>query len=301
MDSNHKQKADFNPFLSDWIKSATKIWESAAKLHPPQEGTGHTAEATGEGPKGHSQKSWDGSFKAWQALSSAMGDPTFWSALLKGTNTMPEMFIKIANSGWESFLQLQQQWMEKAAPAGEQSQAYSFDQIDKNLFKSWSDVYENELRQYFKVPQLGLLRFHQEKLNRATDQFNRMTADVGAFMHLFSLPIEKSLTVMQTELSQMADEGRLPENPKDYYNMWIKILEGHYMTLFKSPDYVLALGKTIETLSEFMAVRQEVIEDLLQSVPVPTQREVDDLYQEIYALKKRIMKMEQRQRTSEKR
>jgi hypothetical protein len=135
-------------------------------------------------------------------------------------------------------------------------------------------------------------------LNQATDQFNRMTTEVGAFMHLFALPIEKSLTVMQTQLSQMADEGKLPENPKDYYNMWIKILEGHYMTLFKSPDYVQALGKTIETLSEFMAVRQEVIEDLLQTVPVPTQREVDELYKEIYALKKRIAKMERRQRTS---
>jgi len=299
MDSSHKQNADFNPFLSEWIKSATQIWESAAKLYPSPEDTAPADETTSDDPKGRTQKSWDGSFKVWQALSSAMGDPTFWGALLKGTNTMPEMFIKIANSGWESFLQMQQQWLEKAAPTGKKSQAYSFDHIDKDLFKIWSDVYENELRQYFNVPQLGLLRFHQEKLNRATDEFNRMTADVGAFMHLFSLPIEKSLTVMQTQLSQMADEGRLPENPKDYYNMWIKILEGHYMTLFKSPDYVQALGKTIETLSEFMAVRQEVIEDLLQSVPVPTQREVDDLYQEIYALKKRITMMERQQRTRE--
>jgi len=298
MDSSHKHKPDFNPFLSEWIKSAAQIWESAAKLDPSQKGASPAAKATRGGQKGHSRESWDVSFKVWQALSSAMGDPTFWGALLRGTNTMPEMFIKIANSGWESFLQLQKKWLEKAAPAGEKSQAYSFDQIDKDLFKIWSEVYESELRQYFNVPQLGLLRFHQEKLNQATDHFNRMATDVGAFMHLFALPIEKSLTVMQTQLSQMADEGKLPENPKDYYNMWIKILEGHYMTLFKSPDYVQALGKTIETLSEFMAVRQEVIEDLLQTVPVPTQSEVDELYKEIYGLKKRIVKMERRQRTS---
>ena len=34
-----------------------------------------------------------------------------------------------------------------------------------------------------------------------------------------------------------------PEDPKAYYQMWIKILEGHYMTLFQSPDYVKTLGE----------------------------------------------------------
>ncbi len=296
MKSSSEPKADFNPLLAEWIKSATQFWESATKGHPSQADAAPKTHATGNS-KGSAQRSWDGSFKAWHALSSAMGDPLFWSAFLKGTNTMPEMFVKIATSGWESFLQLQQQWLEKAVPTGEKAQAYSFDQIDKDAFKLWSEVYETELRQYFNVPQLGLLRFHQEKLNQAADQFNRVTTEVGAFLHLFALPIEKSLTVMQDELSRMSDEGRLPENPKDYYNMWIKILEGHYMTLFKSSDYVEALGKTIETLSEFMAIRQEVFEDLLQTVPVPTQREVDELYKEIYALKKRITMMERRQRT----
>jgi hypothetical protein len=55
------------------------------------------------------------------------------------------------------------------------------------------------------------------------------------------------------------------------------------------------MGKTLDTLNEFMAIRQEVAEDLLQTLPVPTQKEVDDLYKEIYLLKKKIKALERRQ------
>ena len=293
MTSHKDQTADFSPLLAEWIKAATQMWASAAKFQPQQgQTTGQTDPHENDAP-GRTQESWDVSFKAWQAAAAAMGDPTFWGAFLKGTNAMPEMMFKIANSGWEGFLQIQRQWIEKAGKTGKKTQAYDFDQLDKGFFKIWSEVYEKELRQYFNVPQLGLLRFYQEKINKASDQFNRFSTAVGAFLHLLTLPVEKSLKVLQAQLNQMAEEGNLPENPKDYYNMWIKILEGHYMTLFKSPDYVQSMGKTIDTLNEFMAVRQEVAQDLLQTLPIPTQKEVDELYKEIYLLKKKIKALEQ--------
>ena len=297
MTSQKDQTADFSPLLAEWIKAATQIWTSAAKFQPKPGADAGQSEPDQGATDGRAQETWNASFTAWQAAASAMGDPTFWSAFLKGSNAMPEMMFKIANSGWESFLQLQRQWLEKAGTAGETTQAYDFDHLDEDFFKIWSEVYEKELRQYFNIPQLGLLRFYQEKINRATDQYNRLNAALGAFLHLLSLPVEKSLKVMQTQLNQMADEGKLPENPKDYYNMWIKILEGHYMTLFKSPDYVESMGKTLDTMNEFMAIRQEVAEDLLQTLPVPTQREVDDLYKEIYLLKKKIKALEKRKRS----
>ena len=296
MESRHDQKADFNPFIAEWLKATTQVWASAAKFRPFQKTPSGASATTGDSTKGRTQESWDVSFKVWQALSSAMGDPTFWGAFVRGTNTIPEMFFKIANSGWEGFLQVQRQWLAKATPDEAPSKAYDFEHLDEDLFKIWSEVYEKELRQYFNVPQLGLLRFYQEKLNRAADQYNRLTTAMGAFLHLLTLPIEKSLNVLQTQLSQMADEGRLPENPKDYYKMWIKILEGHYMNLFKSPEYVQSLGNTIDMLNDFMAIRQEVAEDILQTLPVPTRREVDELYKEIYALKKKIKTMEREQR-----
>ena len=77
-------------------------------------------------------------------------------------------------------------------------------------------------------------------------------------------------------------------DPTIGYQMWIKILEGHYMTLFQSPEYVKTLGKTLDAMAEFSAANNDVMADMLNILPISTQKDMDDLYKEIYLLKKRI-------------
>jgi hypothetical protein len=105
--------------------------------------------------------------------------------------------------------------------------------------------------------------------------------------------MEKSFQVLQEKLVALADEGNLPEDSKVYYQMWIKILEGHYMTLFQSTEYIQSLNKTLGSMSEFSDAKKDLLQDtLLYTLPVPTQKEMDELYKEIYVLKKRIRKLE---------
>ena len=111
MTSQQDQTADFSPLLAEWIKAATQIWASAAKFQTKSDKDAGQSEPDKGNPHGRAHETLDASFNAWQAAASAMGDPTFWSAFLKGSNAMPEMMFKIANSGWEGFLQLQRQWL----------------------------------------------------------------------------------------------------------------------------------------------------------------------------------------------
>jgi polyhydroxyalkanoate synthesis regulator phasin len=60
------------------------------------------------------------------------------------------------------------------------------------------------------------------------------------------------------------------------------------MELFKQPEFHDALRKTIEALNGFYRARQDVINDMLRSLSVPTQDDLDELYKEIHALKKRF-------------
>ena len=66
------------------------------------------------------------------------------------------------------------------------------------------------------------------------------------------------------------------------------------MVLFKSPEYVEILGKTLESMSKLTKSRNEVLEDMLAEVPIPKQKEMDDLYQELYLLKKRVKTLEKK-------
>jgi len=115
---------------------------------------------------------------------------------------------------------------------------------------------------------------------------------MAKFTHLLYLPVEKSFLVLQEKLSGLADQGELPEDSKTYYQMWIKILEGHYMTLFQSPEYIEALSQTLDSFANFSSARREILQDYLKMFPIPTQKEMDELYKEIYLLKKRIRKLE---------
>ena len=138
------------------------------------------------------------------------------------------------------------------------------------------------------IPQVGLSRVYQERALAAVDKYNLFQAALGEFVHQLYLPLEKSYRSLHEEVAQLAEAGQLPEDAKAYYQMWIKHLEGHYMTLYQSPEYTQALGKTLSALNGWAAARREVLADALQALPVVTHREMNELYREIYQLKKQV-------------
>ena len=136
-------------------------------------------------------------------------------------------------------------------------------------------------------------------MNRAADEFNLYQEALAEFMYMLYLPMEKSLQVMQDKLEEISKQGKLSDNFKDYYNMWIKILEGHYMTLFKSPEYTRVLSKLLTATEDFKMAKQEVLVDLLSNLPIPTNKDMDELCKEIYLLKKKVKELEKKLNGSE--
>jgi hypothetical protein len=159
-------------------------------------------------------------------------------------------------------------------------------------------VYEKELRQYLKIPPLGLTRFYQERFNAMLDKHNLFETTLAEFLSILYLPMEKSFKIFQEKLNQMAEEGSLPKDTKESYAMWLKILEGHYMSLFKSKDYTDALHRTLGNLEDFIIARDQALNDILQFLPVVTHKDLDDLYREFYDLKKRVKALEKQMEVS---
>ena len=275
--------------LSAWIESTAEFWGSMLQNWPEFDPTG---DGSSTKAKSRTQESFETVFKSWQTLSSVAGDPGAMEAFTNLGRTLPDLLSQMVQASWKSYYYLQQQWLEKAGKLGETTQAFNFDNLDEEVFKTWSQIYESEFRQFFHIPQLGLTRFYQEKLNLALDKHNRFMSQYAEFLHLISLPIEKSFIVLQQQLSDMAQEGKLPENSNDYYKLFIKLLEGHYMSLFKSPDYVAAMSKTLDALEDFVEARNAIVQDFSKSMAIPTQDELDELYKELYHLKKRIKILE---------
>jgi polyhydroxyalkanoate synthesis regulator phasin len=250
------------------------------------------AAAPEKGTKGRSVESWEAAMKMWQSLSSALSEQETADAVFKGMGTLPDVFMKIAEATWGACFEMQKKTIERAGKIGQRVEAYQFDSVDQEMFKALKEIYEQELKQFFYTPQLGLTRSYQARFNQFIDKLNVMHVVAMEFLSLLYLPFEKSFKVVQQQLDDLAKEGKLPKESKEYYNMFIKVLEGHYMTLFKSPEYKKTLSALFDHLSEFIISKNEVLQDMLQALPVPTYKEMDELYKDLHILKKRVKYLE---------
>lgn len=283
------------PIIATWMQSmnhyfgglASQADADRAASAPGSDSAGQTP------PKG--QAAVAAALKNWQALAGAMTTPDSVAALLKGSGAMPEVLVKLSQTSMDSLIELQQRMIERLGRMGESTKAYQFQDIDENLNRIWTDIYEKEFRQFFHMPQLGLMRTYQEKANLVADNYNRFQSILSEFLSLLGMPFTRSMQVMQEKLGQMVESGELVEDSKVYYNMWVKILEGHFMALFQTPEYVDTLTRTINALADFSAARDAALEDLLGSLPLAKKSDMDDMARDLYELKKRVRKLENSQ------
>lgn len=289
MDSEQSSFGDPQALFSAWVKTVGDFWQGAFKTSSPDAAKRSSAEN-----KTKFKNNLNAAMSAFQATATGMTDPAALSSLFKGAGAMPEILARLAQTSLGSFVQIQQKLFESAGRIGKSAEAYKFDELDENIFRAWGEIYEKEFKQFLQVPQLGLTRLYQEKGNLALDKYMVFQTALAEFSRLLALPVSRSFNVLQAELGELAEKGELPEDSKVYYNLWIKILEGHYMTLFQSPEYISALGKTLAAMAEFTQARDDLVEDFLAVLPIPRQKEVDELYEEIYRLKKRIKTLEKK-------
>ena len=114
----------------------------------------------------------DAALKNWQAIAGAMAKPESISSLLKGSGAMPEMLLNLAQTSLGGFGEMHQKMIDCLGRMGASAKAYDFQDIDENIFRIWTDIYEKEFKQFFQIPQLGLMRTYQEKANQLADKYN---------------------------------------------------------------------------------------------------------------------------------
>ena len=242
--------------VTTWMKSMNDFYTGlTAKTDWRPSGSDPANESNDKAaPK--AQAAIENTLKNWQRMASAMATPESVEAMLKGSGAMPEVLVKLAQTSMGSMIELQQSVIQRLGRMGESTKAYQFQNIDENISRIWTDIYEKEFRQFFHIPQLGLMRTYQEKANQVADKYNVFQSTLSEFLSLLGMPFARSMQVMQEKVGEMAESGELPEDSKAYYNLWVKVLEGHFMTLYQTPEYVDTLTRTINALSEFSAARR---------------------------------------------
>lgn len=237
-------------------------------------------------------EAWASSMKSWETLQSAFTVPETLGTAFKSIPSSPESILKMAQTGWKSFEGLMGNWQQPFNNIDRNPETLLFPNLYQDALSSWSELYDKEFRKFLRVPQLGLARFHQEKINHSLDAFIRFQNIMSEFLYLLYKPIENSGNKLRKEISNLVQNGEPVKEPKEYYGIWLKVLEKNYMSLFKTEEYLQSLGKTMSAMEEYNSARKEVIDSLLQTFSIPTSKDMDDVYKDMYILKKRVNQLE---------
>ncbi|MBF0452646.1 MAG: hypothetical protein HQK75_18230 [Candidatus Magnetomorum sp.] len=224
----------------------------------------------------------------FQLLVASLFEPDNIDATLKKSDAISSASLEILQQFTEGFMEMQTQWIERCVRIGQETKAYGFDDMDKDMFTSWKKIYEKEFQKFFHIPTLGLFRYYHERIYTAIDKFNVFHEALAELSYLLYIPFEKSAQVLQKEIENQIEQGNISNNFKEHYNRWMRILEGHFMALLKSSEYMETLNDAIQAYVQFKNAKDAVLMDLLQHLPVPTHKEMDELYKEIYELKQTV-------------
>ncbi len=206
--------------------------------------------------------------------------------------TDPQSFIldcmQTAQSMWAPFYDQESTEEKPASPdmAGHADQT--------TFLKQLSQWHQKETQRFLNIPQLGLTRFYQENVNQATDRYNQFQSSLGEFFYLLYVPMEKACSQVQNEMAQMSKEQALPDDAKFYYDKWIKHMEKLYQEMYQSAEYKQTLAKTVDSMNAYVQSKKTVLEDLLKTLPIPNNTDMDALYKDLYLMKKRIKAMEKK-------
>jgi polyhydroxyalkanoate synthase subunit PhaE len=285
MDQENSAQMASEPLLGAWIKWTMDFWDTMAQMGPGLTGGGRSGQASGESAL--SADPWLASLNLWQAFFSLLTEPGTVIAVFQGIQAPSKLILRMAQAGWGGYFYLHQQWLEAWQGGGDPPSHPGYENLDQDIYQACNDILEHDFQRVLNLPHLGLTGLPQERVNRATEKFNQFQAAMAEFIYRLYLPVKKSLRTMGAQWVNGRSE-KPPEDFKEYYKQWLKILEGHYMTLFQSAEYIRTLTHTLYALEDFTAAKQDLLSEAMAALGLPSRREMDDLYREIYLLKKSL-------------
>ena len=295
-DSSQESKVMGN-LVESWMEMAQTFWRDIGGIQEEGlNGSGVKFDFQGEGDgadenKYKTYRTWQASANNFTSFLKILSAPENQKAVSKSVISFADSMTEAAGESLENFTEFQSQMVKSFTKVGEHTKAYNFDDLDHGAFESFRELYRTELQKYFHIPKIGLPREFHEQVSELTDKSNIFSSYLLELLYLFSLPFEKTNRLMQKKINNLLEKGETAEDSKQIYNDWIKVLEGHFMELLKSREYTNVLNSTITSLADYKGVKNDVTDIFLKEMRIPTGRDMDELYKELYLMKKKVKEL----------
>jgi uncharacterized coiled-coil DUF342 family protein len=132
-----------------------------------------------------------------------------------------------------------------------------------------------------------------KKLSTETIEMNEDMTEFNSRLTAYYKQLADTWNEAQKEYTR-----KVPELPNDIENMeaskriWIDMFENYFTKLFDSSEFAENFGKLVTSELEIAKHWNNMTSALLESANMPTKKDMDEVYQELHSLRKRIAKLE---------
>lgn len=283
MTRKDSKEMDPTQFMDTVVRNSTRFWEGMAGFSWPSQGA----------DTGSAYNPWEPAMEAWKQFQESCSPEAFADPFEKVRDEGVKQFEKMAKSGWEHVMSMGEGFtpsMNWAKPPFGLGLSELFG--GKDIFKELLKLMSGEMNQFISIPPLGLSRNYQEKVVAMVEKGNQFLLTLAEYMFLMFSPLEQSMRMVQASMEGLTDEQRQSLTPETVYETWLKELEQGYFTLYGSEEYLGLLKRLVAAMGEFNLARQNFMSDCLKLMGVPSENDLDDLYRDLYSIKKKLSSLE---------
>lgn len=152
----------------------------------------------------------------------------------------------------------------------------------------WQQSFQDSYGKVFQLPTFGLTRESFERLMESMDSYIRYQSEINEFTSMIYKVGGDAMEKLLRKHVDILAEGKNPESFREFYSLWWKTNEEAYLELFNTEAFARMLADTMDASLDFKQRVDALLMDFFGSLPVPTRKEMDSLYQTVYQMKRKI-------------
>jgi len=166
----------------------------------------------------------------------------------------------------------------------------------KHLSLFWTDLIHLMTSKPQALTSIGPMRAfatNSKKITTELIEINEKLLDFNKFLTEYYKQLAETWNVAQKKVSQ-----KIPEIPHDveqieaYKRVWVEMFDNDFTELFDSEKFGDNYGKLVSMELELTKHWTNISNVILQAANLPSKEEIDEVYKELHALKKRVTRLE---------
>jgi class III poly(R)-hydroxyalkanoic acid synthase PhaE subunit len=144
------------------------------------------------------------------------------------------------------------------------------------------------MRQFLSLPPVGYTREWQEQAQEWVQHYMDYARALQDFMRLLGTVGQRATELFSERLAAQFREGASLEGLRAAYNLWIDCGEEAYAEQVANTEFPLLQADMINALMRMKRHEQQMLEEVMTALNMPTRSEMDTTHKRIYDLQQQV-------------